>query len=328
MKKESPLVSIIVPVYNVDKYLSKCLTSLINQSYRNIEIIVVNDGSTDSSLSIIQYFCTLDKRILCVNKENGGLASARNAGVKIASGVYVWHVDSDDYVEDCLNKMVEKIIENNTDILVTGYYCEDENNQIIGIKTARYNKIISGEKALELMLTGVIGGELWTKLYKRKLYTAYNIIQNEDYSEAEDVMANFQLFYVAKSVCFSDIISVHHIRRIGSYSDASQSIRFREKHYQGITSLQKIKVSTNIQIALKEFIAYDFLSILKLRDKDILKRLDLFGVKEIYNKLIQIRNCHTNGFFKQIFIRICHYPIFAFIFSCVIYLLFCFRKNI
>ena len=93
-----PIVSILIPVYNVENYLEKCLDSVISQTMNNIEIICVNDGSTDHSGEILEKYQKKDKRIIVVNKENGGLPSARNAGLEIARGKYIGFVDSDDYI--------------------------------------------------------------------------------------------------------------------------------------------------------------------------------------------------------------------------------------
>ena len=93
------LFSIIVPVYNTEKYLDRCLKSIINQTYSKIEIIVVNDGSTDRSLDICIKYQKMDKRVVVINKENGGLSSARNAGLINATGNYYIFVDSDDYID-------------------------------------------------------------------------------------------------------------------------------------------------------------------------------------------------------------------------------------
>lgn len=326
--QKDPLVSVIVPVYNVEKYLRKCLRSIIKQSYINIEIIIVNDGSTDNSSEIIQEFCCLDQRIISISKENGGLSSARNAGVRIAKGEYVWHVDSDDYAEDdCLRQMIESVLYNNADIIVTGYYCENEKYEITKIITSRYNECVSGEKALILMLNGVIGGEVWTKLYSRELYIKYHIIQNEEYSEAEDVMINFRLLQVAKKICFSDIISIHHIFRSNSYSDKSKTKKFRKKHYLGLTSLREYDMNFDVKTALGEYIAYDFLTLLKIRDKALLKELELFCVIDIYKHLSSIRHCNVDGMWKKVFIRGCQSKLIAFLLSCVIYVYISFMDD-
>ena len=103
-------ISIIVPVYNTEKYLSKCLNSLIKQTYKDIEIIVVNDGSKDKSLEIAKKFAKQDNRIKVFNKENGGLSSARNFGIEKASGEYIGFVDSDDYIKENMFEILYNMI--------------------------------------------------------------------------------------------------------------------------------------------------------------------------------------------------------------------------
>ena len=129
-----PKISIIVPVYNVEKYLEKCLDSLVNQTLEDIEIRVVNDGTKDASQKIIdKYVKKYPKKVKGYIKENGGLSSARNYGIKKAKGEYIAFVDSDDYVElDMYEKMYNKAINNNFDIVVCDTIEVDENN---------YNKV-------------------------------------------------------------------------------------------------------------------------------------------------------------------------------------------
>ena len=106
-------ISIIVPVYNVEKYLSECLDSIINQSYKNIEIILINDGSTDSSLEICQKYQKNDKRIKLISQANKGLSISRNNGMKIATGKYIMFVDSDDIIHSRMIEVLYKEIKNN-----------------------------------------------------------------------------------------------------------------------------------------------------------------------------------------------------------------------
>jgi len=110
-------ISVIVPVYNVEKYLDRCLQSIINQTYTNIEIILINDGSTDSSFKICQKFAMLDERVVLINKTNGGLSSARNAGLAVATGDYISFVDSDDYISPLfLEVLLSNLISEKADI--------------------------------------------------------------------------------------------------------------------------------------------------------------------------------------------------------------------
>lgn len=111
-------VSIIVPIYNVEKYLAKCIDSLVNQTYRDVEIILVNDGSTDSSEDIVKQYAEKDSRIMALNKVNGGLSDARNYGLKYATGEYCLFIDSDDYLAlNAIELCVNKVNESNADIV-------------------------------------------------------------------------------------------------------------------------------------------------------------------------------------------------------------------
>lgn len=116
-------VSIIVPVYNTSKYLKKCLDSILNQKYKNIELIIINDGSTDNSLQIINEYKHKDDRLVLIDKKNSGQADCRNIGIDVSTGDYLMFVDSDDYIEDdAVTLLVEKISETKDDILCFDYY--------------------------------------------------------------------------------------------------------------------------------------------------------------------------------------------------------------
>ncbi|MCH4207889.1 MAG: glycosyltransferase, partial [Solobacterium sp.] len=118
-----PEVSVVVPVYNVEDYLAKCIESILNQTFKDFELILVNDGSTDHSLDVIRKYEQLDERIKVVNKPNGGLSDARNAGMAIARGVYIDFVDSDDSIEpDLLKECMEKFHETDADMVIFDVY--------------------------------------------------------------------------------------------------------------------------------------------------------------------------------------------------------------
>lgn len=118
-------ISVMVPVYNTSKYLEKCLESIVNQSLKDIEIICVNDGSTDNSFEILKKFSNKDKRIIVINKKNGGLTSARNTALKIAKGEYCLNIDSDDWIEQgYFEVMYNKAKEDDLDIVISDFYKE------------------------------------------------------------------------------------------------------------------------------------------------------------------------------------------------------------
>ena len=125
-----PKVSVIVPVYNVEEYLERCLDSLVNQTLKDIEIIIVNDGSTDGSKEIIQKYLNKYKNIVYLEKENGGLSSARNYGIPYAKGEYIGFVDSDDYVEITMyENMYNKAIEEKSDMVECDFIWEYPNKK-------------------------------------------------------------------------------------------------------------------------------------------------------------------------------------------------------
>ncbi|MCP1101265.1 glycosyltransferase involved in cell wall biosynthesis [Aequitasia blattaphilus] len=159
------LVSIIVPVYNVQAYLERCVVSLRNQTYENMEIILVNDGSTDQSGEMCDSYGKVDSRIRTIHKENGGLSDARNTGLKEAAGDYVIFIDSDDYVEpDMVKECLEKITQDESEMLIFDFVRVEEGrkeiNTIDGLKSGCYT--LKQEKKLLLSSPSA-----WNKMYLR-----------------------------------------------------------------------------------------------------------------------------------------------------------------
>lgn len=145
-------ISIIVPVYNTSKYLEKCLNSLINQTYEDIEIIVVNDGSTDNSLDLAIEIAKRDDRVKVYSKENGGLSSARNFGVSKASGEYIGFVDSDDYVDaKMFEKLYDMIKSSRTKMAICGWYLV-ENEKVRTCKFKCDRVTLTDEQAIDMLL--------------------------------------------------------------------------------------------------------------------------------------------------------------------------------
>ena len=140
MKQE--LVSVVVPIYNVELYMKKCIQTIINQSYNNLEIILVDDGSTDNSGNIADEYAQKDLRVKVIHKLNGGLSDARNAGMKKATGKYICFIDSDDFIEkDMIEKMVNRITDLQVDVLIAGFYVdfEDEKGKLVDRKIKQFN---------------------------------------------------------------------------------------------------------------------------------------------------------------------------------------------
>ena len=168
-------VSVIVPVYKVEKYLNKCLESLVNQTLQDIEIIVVNDGSPDNSQSIIDNFKqNYPEKIISIIKENGGQGSARNVGLEKSSGQYIGYVDSDDYIElDMYEKLYNKAITNDFDVVICDNFVVNEKNE----KKYPECNYKNEHSTLENAFLGKIA--VWNKIYKRKILIDSHTFDND-----------------------------------------------------------------------------------------------------------------------------------------------------
>lgn len=204
------LVSVIVPVYNTEKYLRQCLDSIVNQTYQNLEIIIVNDGSTDSSLAICKEYKNNDLRINIINKKNGGLSSARNAGLKEATGDYVLFVDSDDFYDDIrgINCLINDLLSyqnKKLDILNFHYkkFVETTNKNVNCFNTVNiedFKELVNySEQIRWLIKNSQYISSACNKLIKREF-----LIENEVFFEkntlSEDIEWSLKLLIYAKSM--------------------------------------------------------------------------------------------------------------------------------
>lgn len=195
---EQDLISIIVPVYNVQEYLKNCINSILNQSYKNIEIILVDDGSTDESSSICDLYVTKDNRIKVIHKENGGLSDARNMGIKSARGKYITFVDSDDYLDENYVKVLYILItENNSDIACSRMKKTDSLNDKIINKNEKINIYNSIDAIKEILYQRNIDNSAPSKLFKKDLFE--NILFPVGYA-FEDLDTMYKLFLQANKI--------------------------------------------------------------------------------------------------------------------------------
>ena len=198
--ESSVLVSIIVPVYNMSLYLKKCLDSICGQTLEQIEIICVNDGSTDNSLDILKEYAKKDKRIIVVSQENQGLSAARNTGLDIARGEYIGFVDSDDYIsKDMYLYLYNDIRKNDADIAICSYYIKYDDSVIVIIK--HDDCVIDNEKDYikELLKDDYIQNYVWTRLYKRELFDDVRFQIGKVY---EDVYLSCDLLGKVNKICY------------------------------------------------------------------------------------------------------------------------------
>ena len=204
-------ISIIVPVYNVEKYLEKCLKSIISQTYKNLEIIVVNDGSIDNSLEICKKFEKIDKRIKVIDKENGGLSDARNAGLKIATGDYIGFVDSDDYISEDMFETLGKLLkEHNAEISIVSYY-EMMDNRLLDVQKDGTLDIMNKEEAIkELLIDKKIQSYAWNKLFKKEIFEGIIFPTGKNF---EDIATTLLLFEKADKIVRLEEPKYFYLRR-------------------------------------------------------------------------------------------------------------------
>lgn len=198
MKEVKPLISVIVPVYNVERYLNQCVDSIINQTYTNLEIILVDDGSPDRCPQICDEYAYRDKRIKVFHTENGGQSKARNLALKHCRGDYIAFVDSDDWIkEDTFEKVLSEIKKQNVDVAF--YTANIIMNGICVEKRFQYfpdKMVVPQNKLIELTLKDEIGGQPWLKVMKRKCWRDVEFPEGRIY---EDLAISFRPFIYANN---------------------------------------------------------------------------------------------------------------------------------
>lgn len=214
MEKKIPKLSVIVPIYNVEKYIERCINSILNQTFKDFELILINDGSTDKSGEICEKYRHLDKRIIVINKKNNGVSSARNSGMELAKGEYIQFIDSDDWIEDNLFDIIIKKLENdNSDILFFGFKYDDENGNLI--KEKKYcNRTITKELnlyAIKLYQKDLFG-YTWCKIFKTSIIKENNIKFNAKLSFCEDEEFTCKYYKYVNKVSIINISYYHYIK--------------------------------------------------------------------------------------------------------------------
>ena len=202
------LVSIIVAIFNAEKYLSRCLKSLANQTYKNLDIILVDDGSTDNSGILCDAFASRDARFRVIHKTNGGVSSARQTGLNSARGEYVIHADPDDWVEkEWIESLIKHILEKNVDIAMCDYFIEQQSGTFIKQTTPTS---LMREDLLCDLLIGRIWGSLWNKLIKKTCFEQYRISFVPNMSLWEDSYVITKLIYEGASFSYLHLPLYHY----------------------------------------------------------------------------------------------------------------------
>lgn len=250
------LISVIIPAYNIEKYIGRCLDSLLKQTYKNLEIIVVDDGSTDDTAKIIDEYTYSYDNIKVIHKANSGVSATRNTGIDIAKGDYIGFVDGDDTVDD---EMFETLIQNainyNADISHCGYKMVFPSRTDYYYNTGDIVIQDNQEGLKDLLKADRVEPGLWNKIYKSSLFEDIRLNENIKYNE--DLLANFYLFKKAKKSVFYDKCLYNYMIRKGSAATKQVS---KNKIVDPVLVLEEIKNSLEkgtdlYEIAYKRYLA-------------------------------------------------------------------------
>lgn len=215
MKKD--LISIVVPIFNMEKYLEKCVNSIINQTYSNLEIILVNDGSTDRSGAICDNYKKIDKRVKVIHKDNGGLSDARNAGIKIAKGKYIGFVDSDDWLElDMYENMYNEMCLSDADVVICGRIIEYANGNCVKWYNKKRLEMDNIDALISLNSFCSFDMAAWDKLYKTNLFKDILYPYGK---KCEDCYTTYKIFDKCKKIVYLPKCYYHYYQREGSISN-------------------------------------------------------------------------------------------------------------
>ena len=227
-------VSVVLPIYNVEKYLKKSVQSVQNQTYRNLEIILVDDGSKDSSGRICDELSKEDSRIQVVHKNNGGLASARNSGYEVATGEYVMYIDSDDCVkEDTVKKCVDAIERDKSDVVIFGYEKVSEDGNILEV-CSWDNKIYSHNEMTEHLYRAICEmsfGYAWNKLYRKSILDKSGVLGDAKVIDREDLIYNMELLKYWNKITYIDYVGYEYLQRSTSLLHNSNLARLNGVEY-------------------------------------------------------------------------------------------------
>jgi Glycosyltransferases involved in cell wall biogenesis len=222
-------ISIIVPIYNVADYLDKCISSIMEQTYDKLQIILVDDGSTDQSSTICDKYKEKDLRITVIHKQNEGLVSARKAGLRAATGEYIGYVDADDWIEPHLyENMLNDLIRNHVDIVETEHFIDS------GTKSDRIKSRLpygrhEAKAIIPVMLCDKEFNEcrlrpyLWSKLFKKSLLTKHQLCVDETICCGEDIAVTYPYMLDAESIYLSDYAGYHYVQRQDSMTGMQSS---------------------------------------------------------------------------------------------------------
>ncbi len=301
------IISVIVPAYNIEAYIGRCMESIIKQTHTSLEIIVVDDGSTDQTGRIIDKYADLDKRIIPIHKKNGGVSSARFAGIDIATGVYIGFVDGDDYIEPKMfEHLLSNIVQYHADISHCGYKMIFPDGRIDYYYNTKKILLQDNIKGLKDLVSGsFVEPGLWNKLFSIKLFESLpeykKLISSVRINE--DLLLNYFLFKGATYSIYEDVCPYNYILR----SNSAATSEINENKLKDPIKVMKIIYDDSINIPEVNVVAEERLfnqmvgvAVMSVGERsDLIKPYRARIRKELKTKLKYILGCgHLSKFTK------------------------------
>lgn len=279
-----PLISIVIPVYNAEKYLRACLDSVLAQTYKNWEAICVNDGSSDNSAQILEEYAAKDARFHIINQQNSGVSTARNTGMRQTTGKYIYFMDADDIVSPYLFELAEKNLQNNIDCICFDYLQSNDINITFDRPKQLNLEHINHPLDELLKYKSIIHHNLWTKIFRKDIIKKLKFEPTICYGE--DLYFNIQAFYLMKSVIYIPqkfYCNIKHSSSLtGSAFSTSKALGF-------LTINQKLFE----QFKNEKFFPILRKNILNLNLKFVLKNMKKYKLNnaDLYKKIQELKNC-------------------------------------
>ena len=285
--------SIVVPIYNVEKYLAQCIESILCQTFKDFELILVNDGSKDNSAWICDEYETKDNRIHVIHKENAGVAAARNSGIRAATGTYVCFLDGDDYWKDkhVLQKINACIINNNADIVQLNYCFFDEKKQEIIYRNQKYfdneTDIEYKEKLFQLIRTDCLTASAWGTVISREYINRYSLYFIEGVKNTEDVEWAIRAFACKPQFCvLNEEVYVYRKNREGAVTSTICYVNLCQHVETIVKSIEFLEdKSEEIRIPIMNYIMYQIIIAIGLLHSASVKQFTVAEKKGLNEKL-------------------------------------------
>lgn len=226
---QTPLISVVIPVYNVADFLDQCMESVCKQTYTHLEIILVDDGSTDASAEMCRSWAKKDSRIKLIRQQNQGLSGARNTGIEVATGEWLAFVDSDDWIElDMYEGMMKSALASDADIVACGHIREKRKKKKVLIPSEKPRTVTPDEAQRMVVEDRKLQNHAWSKIYRKHIFDTVRFPIGAIY---EDIAVSHLLFAQANHILLMDKAYYHYRIRIGGLSRASRINAYKESQY-------------------------------------------------------------------------------------------------